>query len=71
MIEITPEDCVILKEKLINYTEHAEVYEFPKLAMIENKMENTDFETTSQEDLRAMFRVVLKTIGEDYSKYKE
>ncbi len=74
--DITVEDCVALREKFIKYIDTAEQHEFPMLFMI-HRMLNSTIEKikihgiTDQKDMRAMFRVVLKTIGEDYSAYLE
>lgn len=77
MTVITVEDCLELKDKFQKYCNHAEQHEFAKLALIEMKMNSTIEKIVkvqkveNQEDMRAMFRVVLKTIGEDYSAYQE
>lgn len=75
MKEITIKDCIDLKDKFLKYTETAEQHEFPLLLMIHLKLDNTieqyerEGQITDQVDARAMFRVVLKIIGEDYSDY--
>lgn len=79
MKKITLEDCKNLQKKFKAYTEHAEQYEFIPLAMIDVRMEATikgiekfpNLIDEKQDDLNAMFRVVLKAIGEDYSEYKK
>ncbi len=78
MKKITLEDCKNLQKKFDNYTRHAEQHEFVKLAMIDVRIDATiralekyPSLIEKQDDLNAMFRVVLKTIGEDYSEYKK
>ena len=75
MKEITVEDCIKLKEDFDNYTKTAEQYEFAHLAMIQLKLD-VDIEIKNegvkdQKDTRAMFRVVLRAIGKDFSEYEE
>lgn len=74
--EITVQDAHQLYEKFRKYTETAEQHQFAYLMMIEVRMLNTldhyDRKgVTNQKEARAMFRVVLKTIGEDASEYEE
>lgn len=75
--EITVQDCDELYDKFKKYTETAEQHEFPRLAMIHFKLKKTlaQIHTSGivkdQKEARAMFRVVLKTIGEDASAYEE
>lgn len=72
---ITKEDVIALREEFIKYTETAEQYEFPKLALIHLKLDYTikAFERISDndEEKNAMFRVVYGAIGKDYSEYKK
>lgn len=74
---ITVKDCEELTEKFIAYTETAEQHEFAKLVIIQSALLKTmreihkTREVPDQKEARAMFRVVLKTIGEDISEYKE
>lgn len=74
---ITVQDCEQLYEKFMKYTETAEQHEFPRLAMIHFRLNKTMAQIHAtgtildQSDARAMFRVVLKTIGEDTSEYEE
>lgn len=75
--EITIQDCLNLKQKFDDYCETAEQHEFAKLFLINTKM-NATIERIQkvgriedQKDIRAMFRVVLKTIGEDISEYAD
>lgn len=73
MPEITRQDCESLYEKFKKYTETAEQHEFALLAMVNIRLDVErahDWEM-SQKEARAMFRVVLKLIGEDFSAYEE
>lgn len=74
---ITVQDCDELYAKFKKYTETAEQHEFVILAMI-NKMLDTTMiqihafnEVPDQKEARAMFRTVLKVIGQDASEYAE
>ena len=75
--EITVQDCDELREKFVKYTETAEQHEFPRLAMVNFMLDETlpQLRATgvvkNQREARAMFRIVLKTIGEDASEYEE
>lgn len=80
-MKITKKDIIELRKKFDNYTAYAEQSMFPFLALIDIRMSTTEkaindetvdiYDTDVQKDLRAMFRVVLKTIGEDFSMYEE
>lgn len=74
---ITVQDCDELYTKFKKYTETAEQHEFVILAMI-NKMLDMAMiqihafnEVPDQKEARAMFRTVLKVIGQDASEYAE
>lgn len=75
--EITVQDCDDLHAKFMKYTETAEQHEFPLLAMINFRLDDTlarlraSGVVKNQKEARAMFRVVLKAIGEDASAYEE
>lgn len=77
MKEITVQDCLELKNKFDQYCQTAEQHEFPLLAMVNIKMDATiekvkaDGRVENQKDIRAMLRVVLKLIGQDFSEYIE
>lgn len=79
MKKVTLEDCKNLQKKFKEYTHHAEQYEFVILAMIDVRLEATikaiekypNLIDEGQDNLNAMFRVVLKAIGEDSSEYKK
>lgn len=74
---ITLEDCEDLYSRFLKYTETAEQYEFPILAMVNVRLDATMEKlraaggVENQKDIRAMFRVVMKVIGEDFSEYLE
>lgn len=74
---ITLQDCEELKQKLEKYCETAEQHECLKLFMLNEKMDATLEEirktkkVPEQEEMRAMFRCVLQTIGEDISAYED
>lgn len=75
--EITINDCEKLYAKFRKYTETAEQHEFVLLALINKKLDISMKQIRdagmvfNQKDIRAMFRVVLKAIGDDISEYKE
>lgn len=73
MAEITVQDCEALYEKFKDYTETAEQHEFVRLAMGHRMLDDTRQNNWDipQKEKRAMFRVVLKVIGQDYSMYEE
>ena len=77
MKEITLFDCEELLSKFMQYTDTAEQHEFAMLAMVNMMLEGTmikvrrDGEVKNQKDARAMFRVVLRIIREDFSEYAE
>lgn len=77
MKEITVEDCRELRKKFEGYCNIAQQHEFPLLLMIDMKMQATLEKieeagaVEDQGDMRAMFRVVLKTIGESDEEYQE
>lgn len=77
MADITVSDCEKLYAQFVAYTETAEQHEFALLAVVNIMLDATMAqvracgEVRNQKDTRAMFRVVLKVIGEDYSKYME
>jgi hypothetical protein len=75
--EITLQDCEDLYKRFEKYTETAEQHEFPHLLMVHMMLNRTMSrlrmvgKVEDQKDARAMFRVVLATIGEDNSEYEE
>ena len=77
MREITQQDCEELYGKFTQYCETAEQHEFPILATVNLRLDATmqfireNNKMIDQKQARAMFRVVLKVIGEDYSEYEE
>lgn len=73
MVNITVQECEALYEKFLKYTETAEQHEFVQLLIIHEMLNGTKRRNWDmpQKQRRAMFRVVLQAIGEDYSQYKE
>lgn len=75
--QITIDDCRELRKKFENYCNTAQQHQFPLLLMIDLKMQATLEKVEeagvveNQKDMRAMFRVVLKTIGESDEEYQE
>ena len=76
--EITVQDCDELYAKFKKYTETAEQHEFTVLLAINIKLDKTmkdihaaDMVAIDQSEARAMFRTVLRVIGEDASEYAE
>lgn len=69
---ITNEDVLNLQKELKEYCEHAEQHEFTKLAMVDFMLERNIQNLNSIDDTarNAMFRVIYKLIGKDYSEYK-
>ena len=76
MKHITIADCDELKEKFDRYCETAEPSEYPLLLILDVKFTQTvNFyreagKIENQENANAMFRVVLRVIGEDFSEYE-
>lgn len=74
---ITIDDCRELRKKFEIYCNNAQQHQFPLLLMIDMKMQATLEKieeagaVENQKDMRAMFRVVLKTIGESTEEYQE
>ena len=74
---ITIDDCRELRKKFESYCNNAQQHQFPLLLMIDMKMQATLEKieeagaVENQKDMRAMFRVVLKTIGESDEEYQE
>ena len=74
---ITIEDCRSLKKKFYQYCETAEQHEFVLLVILQAKLDKT-LETIEKEraikdqkEVRAMFRTILRIIGENADDYKE
>lgn len=71
---ITKEDVIALREEFFKYTETAEQHESPKLVLIGAKLVYTirNFERISDNDKEknAMFRIVYRAIGKDFSEYE-
>ena len=75
MKTITIEDCRNLKNKFERYCETAEQYEFVLLVILQTKLDKTletiekDGEIKDQKEIRAMFRTILRIIGENVDDY--
>lgn len=77
MKQVTEKDINKLYQKFKRYLLNAEQYEYIVLYEIDKRFDITmeriekesDFIETHQKDLNAMFRVVLKAMGENYSDY--
>ena len=69
---ITNEDVLNLQKEFKEYCEHAEQREFAKLAMVDFMLERNIQNLNSIDNTarNAMFRVIYKLIGKDYSEYK-
>ena len=69
---ITNEDVLNLQKEFKEYCEHAEQHEFAKLEMVAFMLERTIQNLNSIDNTakNAMFRVIYKLIGKDYSEYK-
>ena len=70
---ITKEDVLALREELLQYAEKAEQHEFPKILLVNIKINQSiaQFDKLSDKELNAMFRVIYGIIGKDFSEYKE
>ena len=77
MRDITLQDVRDLRERFDQYLQTAEQHQFALLVMVDGKFRNTlkHYEkigqVDDQKDANAMFRVVLKTMGQDFSEYME
>lgn len=69
---ITNEDVLNLQKEFKEYCEHAEQHEFAKLTMVDIMLEKSIKNLNSIDNTarNAMFRVIYKLIGKDYSEYK-
>ena len=69
---VTNEDVLKLQKEFKEYCEHAEQHEFAKLTMIDIMLERSIKRLDSIDNTarNAMFRVIYKLIGKDYSEYK-
>lgn len=69
---ITNEDVLNLQKEFKEYCEHAEQHEFAKLTMVDIMLERSIQRLNSIDNTarNAMFRVIYKLIGKDYSEYK-
>lgn len=77
MRDITLQDVRDLRARFDQYLQTAEQHQFALLVMVDGKFRNTlkHYEeigqVDDQKDANAMFRVVLKTMGQDFSEYME
>lgn len=77
MKQITLKDCEKLYEKFMRYCDTAEQNQFGLLLLIDTnlrralKAARSVGKIVNQAEARAMFRVVLRIIGEDCSEYEE
>ena len=69
---ITNEDVLNLQKEFKKYCEHAEQHEFAKLTMVDIMLERSIQRLNSIDNTarNAMFRVIYKLIGKDYSEYQ-
>lgn len=69
---MTIDDVKTLRKEFLAFAETAETHMFPLIMLIHNKLNHSieNFETMSQEEQKAMFRVVYKIMGKDVSNYK-
>ena len=68
---ITIKDVNNLYEEFKQYCENAEQHEYPLLIRLDIKLLESikNFNNISNEDKNAMFRVIYKIIGKNYSDY--
>lgn len=77
MRDITLQEVRDLRARFDQYLQTAEQHQFALLVMVEGKFRHTlkHYEeigqVDDQKDANAMFRVVLNTMGQDFSEYKE
>ena len=69
---ITKEDILNLQKELKEYCNSAEQHEFMKLTMVDIMLEKNiqHLDTIDNKARNAMFRVIYKLIGKDYSEYE-
>lgn len=75
MTEITKQDCENLYNDFMDFCNSVETNfnAYLLFLLLDTKMLQTikNFENTSQEELRSMFRAILKIMKKDCSKYEE
>lgn len=61
-----------LRQELLQYAETAQPNEFPIICLLDLQLQKTSkiIETLSTTEINAMYRVVYRLIGKDFSKYK-
>ena len=69
---MTIDDVKTLREEFLAFAETVETHMFPLIMLIHNRLDYSieNFETMSQEEQKAMFRVVYKIMGKDVLNYK-
>lgn len=69
---MTIDDVKTLREEFLAFAETAETHMFPLIMLIHNRLDHSieNFETMSQEEQKAMFRVVYKIMGKNVLNYK-
>lgn len=69
---MTIDDVKTLREEFLTFAETVETHMFPLIMLIHNRLDHSieNFETMSQEEQKAMFRVVYKIMGKDVLNYK-
>lgn len=75
MKEITLEDSKKLYDEFIDFCNQAQpnAHDYGLFIFLDMNMVKTiaHFEKYSQEELRSMFRTILRVMGRDYSMYEE
>lgn len=69
---MTIDDVKTLREEFLAFAETVETHMFPLIMLIHNRLDYSieNFETMSQEEQKAMFRVVYKIMGKNVLNYK-
>lgn len=69
---MTIDDVKTLREEFLAFAETVETHMFPLIMLIHNRLDHSieNFETMSQEEQKAMFRVVYKIMGKNVLNYK-
>lgn len=69
---MTIDDVKTLREEFLAFAETVETHMFPLIMLIHNRLDHSieNFETMSQKEQKAMFRVVYKIMGKDVLNYK-
>ena len=69
---MTIDDVKTLREEFLAFAETVETHMFPLIMLIHNRLDHSieNFETMSQEEQKAIFRVVYKIMGKNVLNYK-